>query len=134
MSGWCKTVIRPVKWNSSNHFFGAASEAMRRILIDRARHKKSLQQGGKRERVELDQCEAQDAALLSDSATDLLDLNEALAEFEIEEPQKAELVKLRYFAGLSLEQSAEEMSISPATAKRYWAYSRAWLYGRINRK
>jgi RNA polymerase sigma factor (TIGR02999 family) len=103
---------------------------MRRILVERARQKGSLKGGGGLQRVELGDVAAQEG----ESAIDLLDLNEALTQLEQDEPRKAELVKLRYFAGLSLEESAEALGISPATAKRYWAYARAWLYGRISRK
>jgi RNA polymerase sigma factor (TIGR02999 family) len=117
-------------WNSRGHFFAAAAEAMRRILVERARRKESLKEGGDLNRLELGEI----AAPAAISAEDLLDLNDALSELELEEPQKAELVKLRYFAGLSLSESAEALKISPATAKRYWAYARAWLYGRISRK
>lgn len=119
-----------LQWNSRGHFFGAAAEAMRRILIERARQKASLKGGGQFERIELGDV----AASGGDQAVDLLDLNEALTELEREEPQKAELVKLRFFAGLSLEETAEALGISVATAKRYWAYARARLYGRIHRK
>lgn len=120
----------PQHWNSRGHFFGAAAEAMRRILVERARRKESLKHGGGLDRVELTDIPAPSV----DSALDLLDLHEALLQFEQQEPQKAELVKLRYFGGLSLEETADALGISPATAKRYWAYARAWLYGRISRK
>ncbi len=118
-------------WNGRGHFFGAAAEAMRRILVERARQKASLQGGGHLDRIAL-----QDATLLAEDAPvfDLLDLNEALTEFEREDPQKAELVKLRFFAGLSIEETAATLGISAASAKRYWAYARAWLYGRLSRK
>ena len=118
------------KWNSRGHFFGAAAEAMRRILIERARQKNSLKGGGGLDRIELGDI----AAPGTESAVDLLDLNDALQQLEREEPHKAQLVKLRFFAGLSVEESAEILGISVATAKRYWAYARAWLYGRISRK
>jgi len=117
-------------WNSRGHFFGAAAEAMRRILVERARRKETLKEGGGLNQIELGDI-AEPAAV---SAADLLDLNDALTQLELNEPQKAELVKLRYFAGLSFEETAEALGISPATAKRYWAYARAWLYGRIRRK
>jgi RNA polymerase sigma factor (TIGR02999 family) len=117
-------------WNSSGHFFGAAAEAMRRILVEQARRKASLKAGGGVERIDLGEVALSDAG----SAVDLLDLDDALTELEQEEPQKAELVKLRFFAGLSLEECAASLGISETTAKRYWAYARAWLYGRISRK
>jgi RNA polymerase sigma factor (TIGR02999 family) len=119
-----------LQWNSRGHFFAAAAEAMRRILVERARQKGSLKGGGRYARFEL----ADVAAPGAESDLDLLDLNEALTLLEQEEPQKAELVKLRFFAGLSLEETAEALGISVATAKRYWAYARAWLFGRMNRK
>jgi RNA polymerase sigma factor (TIGR02999 family) len=111
-------------WNSRGHFFAAAAEAMRRILIDNARRKNRIKRGGDRPRVDLDE-----ACLVSDAPSDdVLALNEALERLAIESPPKAELVKLRYFAGLTLEEGAAAMNISLATAKRYWTYSRAWLY------
>jgi RNA polymerase sigma factor (TIGR02999 family) len=117
-----------IRWNSRGHFFGAAAEAMRRILVERARQRDSLKRGGQFDQVELSDIAAPEI----DSSIDLLALNEALVEFEQQEPQKAELVKLRFFAGLSLEETADAMGISVASAKRYWAYSRAWLFGRIH--
>ncbi len=116
-------------WNGRGHFFGAAAEAMRRILIEQARRKDRLRHGGQYHQIEL----AEVAMPANDTSIDLLDLDVALAKFERAEPQKAKLVKLRYFAGLSLEEAAVALEISPATAKRYWAYSRAWLFGQIHR-
>jgi RNA polymerase sigma factor (TIGR02999 family) len=111
-------------WNSRGHFFAAAAEAMRRILIENARRKKRMKRGGNRPRVDLDE-----ACLVSDvPSEDVLALNEALEELAIESPVRADLVKLRYFAGLTIEEAAAAMNISLATAKRYWTYSRAWLY------
>jgi RNA polymerase sigma factor (TIGR02999 family) len=111
-------------WHGRGHFFAAAAEAMRRILIDNARSKKRIKRGGNRPRIELDE-----ACLVSESPSDdLLALNEALEKLASESPPRAELVKLRYFAGLTIEEAAAAMNISPATAKRYWTYSRAWLY------
>ena len=114
-------------WNSRGHFFAAAAEAMRRILVDNARRKKRPKHGGDRQRVELDE-----ACPLQHAPDDLLALNEALARLASQEPIKAELVELRYFAGLSLDEAAETLGISRATAKRYWTYARAWLYAEIN--
>jgi RNA polymerase sigma factor (TIGR02999 family) len=111
-------------WNGRTHFFNAAAEAMRRILIDTARRKHAQRRGGGRERVELDEW---DVATGADDDS-LLALNDALEKFSLEEPDKAELVKLRFFVGMNIEQAAEALSISPATAKRNWAYARAWLY------
>jgi RNA polymerase sigma factor (TIGR02999 family) len=119
------------RWDGRRHFFAAAAEAMRRILIDRARHKKSHKGGGGRRRVELDA-----DALLADpdsgEADALLALDEALRQFEAVDPPKARLVKLRYFAGLSVAEAGEALGISPATAKRDWVYARSWLYGKIH--
>jgi len=112
------------QWNSGGHFFGAAAEAMRRILVENARSKKRLKRGGNRPRIELDE-----ACLVSDvPSDDVLALNEALDKLAAESPPRADLVKLRYFAGLTIEEAAAAMNISLATAKRYWTYSRAWLY------
>jgi RNA polymerase sigma factor (TIGR02999 family) len=117
----------PRQWNSRSHFFAAAAEAMRRILIDSARRKRRVKLGGDHQRVDLDQnCSVGDA--ISD---DLLVLDEALAKLAAQEPVKAELVKLRCCADLTLEKAAEVLQISAATAKRYWTYARAWLYQAI---
>jgi RNA polymerase sigma factor (TIGR02999 family) len=112
-------------WNSRSHFFAAAAEAMRRILIDNARRKRRPKHGGYRQRIELDQ-----VLSLADETPldDLLALDEALNQFAAQEPAKAELVKLRYFAGCSLNEAAQLLNISPATAKRWWAFARAWLF------
>jgi RNA polymerase sigma factor (TIGR02999 family) len=118
-------------WNSRGHFFAAAAEAMQRILIDRARRKRSRKRGGDRRRVDLDGS-ALLAAPAEHAAEDLLALDEALEQFEAEEPLKARLVKLRYFAGLSLADAAAALGISAATAKRHWIYARSWLYGKIH--
>ncbi len=116
-------------WDSRGHFFAAAAEAMRRILIDRARHKQSLKRGGGRKRVDLDDidlaCEA--------NADDLMALDGALGRLAEEDKVKADLVKLRYFVGLTVEQAAKALGISRATADRYWAYARAWLYHEVVR-
>jgi RNA polymerase sigma factor (TIGR02999 family) len=115
---------REQHWDSRGHFFAAAAEAMRRILIDLARRKRRPKHGGDRHRRPLE--DAPTAAALP--AEDLLSLDEALTRFAAEEPVKAELVKLRYFAGFSLDEAADLLGISRATAKRYWVYARAWLY------
>jgi RNA polymerase sigma factor (TIGR02999 family) len=114
-------------WNNRGHFFGAAAEAMRRILIENARRKQRLKRGSGRDKVEL---KHEDVAIEVPS-DDLIALDEALTELTEIDKTKAELVKLRYFAGLTLEQAASILEISPATAKRYWTYAKAWLYGRI---
>ena len=116
-------------WKSRRHFFTAAAEAMRRILIDNARRKKSLKHGGDRQRVNIDK-----ATLKYDddsSVDDLIALDEALSRLAENDVIKSEVVKLRYFAGMSVEQTAEILEISPTTAKRHWAYARAWLLREI---
>jgi RNA polymerase sigma factor (TIGR02999 family) len=114
-------------WDSRGHFFAAAAEAMRRILIDNARRKRRPKHGGGRHRVSLDE-----ALSLSQAPNgDLLALDEALDQLARAEPAKAELVKLHYFAGLSLEEAGRVLGIAPRTAKRHWAYARAWLYAAI---
>ena len=115
-------------WNSRAHFFAAAAEAMRRILIENARRKKRLKHGGGRQRVDLNKVDLS----IDGPSDELIALDEALAKLAIEDPVKAELVKLRYFAGLTVEQTAEILKISRATADRYWSYARAWLFAEIN--
>jgi RNA polymerase sigma factor (TIGR02999 family) len=114
-------------WNSRGHFFAAAAEAMRRILIENARRKRRPKHGGDRQRVELD-----DAPSVAEPGDDPLALDDALRRLAEQEPGKAELVKLRYFAGLSLAEAAACLGISEATAKRYWAVARAWLYAALS--
>ncbi len=111
------------QWSGRGHFFGAAAEAMRRILIDRARKRNRERHGAGLQRVHLDSV---DIAVNTDDET-LLRLNDALEKFALESPDKAELIKLRYFAGLTLADAATARDISLATAKRHWAYARAWL-------
>ena len=118
-------------WDSRGQFFAAAAEAMRRILIDQARRKHSQSRGGGMRRVELD-AGALLAAPEDAAAEDLLVLDEALRQLESEDPLKARLVKLRYFAGLSLQEAATALGISVASAKRYWIYARSWLYGKVH--
>ncbi|QDT91779.1 ECF-type sigma factor [Gimesia algae] len=115
------------RWDHRGHFFSAAAESMRRILIENARRKKRLKHGGEHARVDLPEI----AAPALERPDDLLALDEALTQFAKESPEKAELVKLRYFAGLSEQEAAEVLGISRATAARYWAYSRAWLFSQI---
>src|SRR5262245_53350330 len=110
-------------WDGRGHFFGAAAEAMRRILIDQARRKARLKRGGEIDRVELDDVEIS----LAEPNDDVLALDDALTRFATTHPEKAELVKLRYFAGLTGDEAAAALGISPATADRYWTYARAWL-------
>lgn len=112
------------------HFFRVTAEAMRRILIDRARQKLRLRHGGKCERVPMSDVELADEA----PAEQLLALDEALERFDAVEPAKAQLVKLRYFAGFSEEEAAAALGISRATASRYWTYARAWLMNALDEK
>src|SRR5262245_20130896 len=111
-------------WNGRVHFFAACAEAMRRILIDHARRKHRARRGGGMKCVELDDIEA----VAESGADDLLALDEALTRLAAADPRRAELVRLRYFAGLTLEEAAEHLGISRATAARHWAFARAWLY------
>jgi RNA polymerase sigma factor (TIGR02999 family) len=115
-------VERAQQWNSRGHFF-AAAESMRRILVDAARRKRRPKHGGERQRVELDERVGQ----ADDRAGELLALHAALEKLEAESREKARLVKLRYFAGLSHQEAARAMGISRATADRYWAYAKAFL-------
>jgi RNA polymerase sigma factor (TIGR02999 family) len=117
------------RWNSRGHFFGAAAEAMRRILIDQARRKQSARHGGHVRRNPADALEIASP----EPSVDFLAVNEALERFEKVDPVKANLVKLRYFAGLSLPQAAEALGISVTTADRHWAYARAWLHAEFRR-
>lgn len=120
------------RWDSRGHFYSAAAEAMRRILIDRARQKKAVRHGGEWERTELDSINA--PAITPDKTDELLALDEALSELAEQDARKARLVELRYFVGLSVEEAAEILEISSATAKRDWAFARAWLHRAISEK
>lgn len=111
------------RWNSTGHFFAAAAEAMRRILIDRARARTAQKRGGELQRVELDEIDHPAAR----RPEKLLELDEALTKLEQQDMQKAQLIKLRFFAGLTTHQAAAALGISPATADRHWAFARAWL-------
>jgi RNA polymerase sigma factor (TIGR02999 family) len=117
-------------WDSRGHFFAACAEAMRRILVDQARRRHSEKRGGERQRVALEGLTV--AAPDGRPIDDLLALDDALGRLEAEDPLKAQLVKLRYFAGLPLEDSAQALGISVATAKRYWVYARSWLFGKLH--
>ena len=114
-------------WNSRGHFFVAASEAMRRILVENARRKKSAKHGGQWARINV-----QDVGADSRKKTDdLLALDEALTKLAAEDAAKADLVKLRYFAGMSVEEAAEALGISRTTASRYWTYAKVWLFAEL---
>jgi len=111
------------RWENRGHFFAAAAEAMRRILVDAARRKAAARHGGGRSRLELEA----DLAAVPEPREDLLALDEALDRLAAEDPVKADLVKLRYFAGLTLPEAAAALGLSERTAGRHWAYARAWL-------
>jgi RNA polymerase sigma factor (TIGR02999 family) len=115
------------KWHSRGHFFAAAAEAMRRVLIDQARRKQSQRRGGGLKRLDLD-----DVPIAApEPSLDLLAVNEALERFEKLDPLKARLVKLRYFAGFTIPEAADALGISSTTADRYWSYARAWLHAEL---
>lgn len=116
------------RWNDRTHFFAAAAEAMRRILVDNARRKHAQRRGGRAQRTELPEI----ACLESQNADQVLAVSEALDKLAAQDQQKAELVKLRYFVGMTIEEAAEVLGISSGTAKRHWAYARAWLAQEIN--
>jgi len=117
------------QWDNRGHFFGAAALAMRRILVERARHHARIKRGGDRQRVTL----SENAAVFDQDATDLLALNEALSKLEAYDKRKSEVVMLRYFAGLSIEETAAAMDLSAATIKNEWTFARAWLHRELNK-
>lgn len=117
------------KFGGRAYFFAAAAEAMRRILIDRARRKRALRHGGGQQRLDVQEVEI--AAGAEDDH--LLVVNDALDKFAAQDKQKADLVKLRYFVGMTIDEAAQVMGISEPTAKRWWAYARAWLYHEIQK-
>lgn len=121
---------QPRDWNSRGHFFAAAAEAMRRIVIDRARDRRRLKRGGGGQRVDLD------LGVIPDETRDegLIDLDDALQRLERDDPVGASLVKLRFFAGLGQAEAAEALGLPRRTADRHWAFARAWLYDRLRRE
>ncbi len=121
-------------WRDRGHFFAAAAEAMRRILVDQARRRDAIKRGGDRHRVELDGLEVAAEIVSADSSVDIVALDEAIAALEAEDERKATLVKLRYFTGLTVDQAAAALDISPATADRDWAYAKAFLYAEIRKR
>jgi RNA polymerase sigma factor (TIGR02999 family) len=117
----------PSKWSGRGHFFAATAEAMRRILIENARRKQRLKHGGGQQRIDLDsQCVISD-----EPAVDILALDAALEKLAASEPDKAQVVKLRFFAGLTMPEVAEALEISLATAERHWTFARSWLYAEL---
>lgn len=117
----------PQHWSGRGHFFAAAAEAMRRILIENARRRATEKHGGALQRVEMPDLQCEEKA----DAIDLLALDEALIEFAAQWPEKAKLVELRFFAGLTIPEAAQSLGISRATAERYWTFARTWLYTRM---
>jgi RNA polymerase sigma factor (TIGR02999 family) len=115
------------QFENRRHFFAAAAESMRRILVENARRKQSQKRGGGRQRIDLDL----EQAVASETNEPLLALDEALNLLEVRHPEKAQLVKLRYFAGMTIEQAADTLGISVTTANRWWSYARAWLHEEI---
>ena len=113
-------------WASRGHFFAAAAEAMRHILVDNARRKHAVKRGGGARRVPLEEFHR-----VAESPEDLLDLDDALTRFAAEEPDKARLIQLRFFAGLTTPEAAAALGISVATAERWWAFARTWLYSEL---
>ncbi len=114
-------------WNGLGHFFAAAAEAMRRILVENARRKQRLKHGGDRTRRDFDR----ERLAAPEASEDLLALDEALARLAAVDPQAAELVRLRYFGGLTLKKAAEVLGVSPRTADSWWAYARSWLLAEL---
>jgi RNA polymerase sigma factor (TIGR02999 family) len=112
------------QWDSRGHFFAAAAEAMRRIIVDQARHKATIRAGGQHQRIELSEVDP----VIDGPTLDLLALDEALKKLEQKDPRKAQLIKLRFFAGLSNNQAAEVLGIAASTADLDWAYARSWLH------
>ena len=113
-------------WDNRGHFFAAAAEAMRRILVDIARRKQAVKHGGGRRRLPLEEFHR-----VTESPEDLLHLDDALTRFAAEEPAKAQLVQLRFFAGLSMPDAAAALGVSLATAERWWRYARTWLFSEL---
>jgi RNA polymerase sigma factor (TIGR02999 family) len=118
-----------VKWNSRGHFFGAAAQAMRRILVEAARTRKQLKRGGGRSRIELDD----GMAVFDPKNVDHEELDKVLTRLEAQDPRKGQVVMLRYFAGLGVQETADALGISPATVKNDWAYARAWLFKELSK-
>jgi RNA polymerase sigma factor (TIGR02999 family) len=124
---WLRISEEDHLWESRKHFFSAAAEAMRRILVDQARRKQRLKRGGPQERVQIDSLDIATEA----QPDELLRVHDALGKLAAEDPLKAELIKLRFFVGLGIPEAAELLGISPTTAKRHWTFARAWLYNEL---
>jgi RNA polymerase sigma factor (TIGR02999 family) len=120
---------RRVDWQSRSHFFGLAARLMRRILVDHARHTRRIKRGGDWQKVQLD--DAPEPGSSGPDPADVITLDRAMQELEQFDPRQCRIVELRFFAGLSVEETAEAMQLSPATIKREWTIARAWLYQRM---
>jgi RNA polymerase sigma factor (TIGR02999 family) len=128
---WLRLVSNDCKtWQNRAHFFGAAAEAMRRVLIDHARHKQAARRGGRLERVDLQEIDVPTTA----KEETLLRVDEALVGLAREDAKAAELVKLRFFSGLTVEEAALALGVTDRTARRYWRFARAWLYDELRRQ
>src|SRR3954452_16998861 len=119
----------PQPWNGRGHFFAAAAEAMRRLLVERARRKKGVRHGGGRKRIDLDT----QLCISNDGDDTLLAINDALERMRAEEPEAAQVVTLRYFAGLTIKETAAAMNVSVRTVNRHWTYARTWLYHELEK-
>jgi RNA polymerase sigma factor (TIGR02999 family) len=117
-----------IRWENRRHFFAAAAEAMRRLVVENARRKKRQKHGGDRRRVSLEAAES----MVKTPSEDLLALDEALTRLTAHDPIKAEVVKLRFFAGLTMPEVAQSLDLSLATVERYWTYARTWLYAELS--
>ena len=124
---WIRIAEENHRWDNRKHFFSAAAEAMRRILVDQARRKQRLKRGGPQERVNIDSID-----IATESTPDeLLRVHEAVEKLAAEDPLKAEFIKLRFFVGLGIPEAAQVLEISATTAKRHWTFARAWLYNEL---
>jgi RNA polymerase sigma factor (TIGR02999 family) len=119
----------PRNWNDRGHFFAAAAEAMRRLLVERARHKKSVRHGGGRQRIDFET----QLCISADGDETVLAINDALERLRAEEPEAAQVVTLRYFAGLTIKEAAAAMNVSVRTVNRHWTYARTWLYHELEK-
>jgi RNA polymerase sigma factor (TIGR02999 family) len=119
----------PQHWNDRGHFFAAAAEAMRRLLVERARHKKSIRHGGGQQRIDLET----QLCISADGDATVLAINDALERLRAEEPEAAQVVTLRYFAGLTIKEAAAAMNVSVRTVNRHWTYARTWLYHELEK-
>jgi RNA polymerase sigma factor (TIGR02999 family) len=122
------TTDTEIRWENRRHFFAAAAEAMRRLVVENARRKKRQKHGGDRRRVSLEAAES----MAKERSEDLVALDEALTRLAVHDPIKAEVVKLRFFAGLTMPEIAQSLDLSLATVERYWTYARTWLYAELS--